>query len=45
MSNLLNVYFKEAGKSKLLTKDEEVELSKRIEAGDPEARRKLIESN
>jgi len=45
VSNLLNVYFKEAGKSKLLTKDEEVELSKRIEAGDPEARRKLIESN
>ena len=45
MSNLLNVYFKEAGKSKLLTKEEEIELSKRIEAGDHLARQKLIESN
>jgi len=45
VSNLLNVYFKEAGKSKLLTKEEEIDLSKRIEAGDHLARQKLIESN
>jgi len=45
MSNLLRTYFNEVGKSKLLTREEEVELSKRIEAGDNYARQRLIESN
>ena len=45
MSNLLRTYFDEVGKSKLLTREEEVELSKKIEAGDDYARQRLIESN
>ena len=45
MSNLLRTYFNEVGKSKLLTREEEVTLSQRIEQGDQAARAKLIESN
>ncbi|MDB4337476.1 RNA polymerase sigma factor RpoD/SigA [bacterium] len=45
MSNLLKMYFKDVGRSKLLTREEEVELSKRIEQGDAAARDRLIESN
>ena len=45
MSNLLRTYFDEVGRSNLLTREEEVELSKKIEKGDPLARQKLIESN
>lgn len=41
----LQVYLKDIGKAPLLTAEEEVELAKRIEAGDEEARRRMIESN
>ena len=41
----VRMYLKEIGKSRLLTADEEVELAKRIESGDREARAKLAESN
>ena len=41
----LDAYFSDVGKTNLLTREEEVELSKRIENGDKAARDKMIESN
>lgn len=41
----VKMYLNEIGKVPLLTKDEEVELAKRIEKGDETAKRKLIEAN
>src|SRR6056297_919145 len=41
----VRVYLKEMGKVDLLTKEEEVELAKRVEQGDEEARRQLTEAN
>jgi len=41
----LRAYFEQIKKTPLLTFEEELELSRKIEAGDQEARRKLIESN
>ncbi|HQE49735.1 MAG TPA: RNA polymerase sigma factor RpoD [Fervidobacterium sp.] len=41
----VRMYLREIGKVSLLTKEEEVELAKRIEAGDEEAKKKLIEAN
>jgi len=43
--NPVQIYLREAGKIPLLTREEEVELSKRIEKGDEEARNKMIRSN
>tara|TARA_A100001011_G_scaffold314493_1_gene332655 strand:- start:1625 stop:2347 length:723 start_codon:yes stop_codon:yes gene_type:complete len=42
---MLENYFKRISKTPLLTKKQEVELAKRIEKGDKEARRIMIESN
>jgi RNA polymerase primary sigma factor len=41
----LQLFLADVGKHKLLTAAEEVTLAKRIERGDPEARRQLIEAN
>ncbi|MFW5790799.1 MAG: RNA polymerase sigma factor RpoD [Bacillota bacterium] len=41
----VRVYLKEMGKVDLLTKEEEVELAQRIEAGDEQARQELTEAN
>ncbi len=41
----VRMYLKEIGKVPLLTADEEVELAKRMEGGDMEAKKKLAEAN
>jgi len=41
----LKAYFNQIKKAKLLTFEEELELSRRIQAGEEEARSRLIESN
>ncbi len=41
----VKMYFKDIGKVNLLTPDEEVSLGKRMEAGDMEAKRQLVEAN
>ena len=45
MSTVLESYFKDVGKHKLLTREQEVELSQRIEKGDLLARDIMIQSN
>ena len=44
-SNSIKMYLREIGKIALLTADEEIELAKRIEKGDQEAKKQLVEAN
>lgn len=44
-SNALESYFKQVSNHPLLTKEEEIILAKRIESGDVEARKRMIEAN
>ncbi len=44
-SDSLETYLSEIGRYPLLTRAEEVQLAKRVQAGDESARRRLIESN
>src|SRR5215211_2342944 len=44
-TNSLDLFLRQAGRYPLLTKEEEVQLAKRIETGDPIAKRRMIESN
>ena len=41
----VKMYLKEIGQIKLLSANQEVELAKRIQKGDHEAKKKLVESN
>jgi RNA polymerase primary sigma factor len=41
----LESYFKTVGRTKLLSRDEEIDLAKRIEKGDEEARERMVEAN
>jgi RNA polymerase primary sigma factor len=41
----LQLFLKDIGKVRLLTAAEEVELAKRIERGDLDAKQKMVESN
>ncbi|MBI4919942.1 sigma-70 family RNA polymerase sigma factor [Candidatus Azambacteria bacterium] len=45
VSNSVQMYLREIGKTALLTGDEEKELAKKIEKGDVEARNRLIQAN
>ena len=45
MSTTISNFFKEVGKTNLLTREEEVVLSKRIEKGDEAARNHMIQAN
>jgi RNA polymerase primary sigma factor len=44
-TDALQLFLNEAGRWPLLTKEEEVELAKRIERGDPAAKERMINSN
>lgn len=45
MSEALQTYFTKVGKYPLLTREQEIDLAKKIEAGDPRAKNKMIQSN
>ncbi len=45
MSEVLQQFFKQVGRRDLLTREEEIELSQRIELGDRRARDKMIQAN
>ena len=44
-SNSIKMYLREIGKIALLSAEEEIALAKRIEAGDEEAKKQLVEAN
>jgi RNA polymerase primary sigma factor len=44
-TDALQLFLREAGRHPLLTAAQEVELSKKIERGDPEAKQRMIQSN
>jgi RNA polymerase primary sigma factor len=44
-TDALQLFLREAGRHALLTAAQEVELSKKIERGDPEAKQRMIQSN
>src|SRR5947207_570569 len=44
-TDALQLFLREAGRHALLTAAQEVELAKRIERGDPEAKQRMIQSN
>ena len=45
MSEALQTYFTKVGKYPLLTREQEITLAKRIEAGDRRAKNEMIQSN
>ena len=45
MQDTIKLFFDDVGRRNLLSREEEVELSQKIEKGDKAARRKMIESN
>ena len=45
MSDTLQAYFTQVGKTKLLTREDEISLSQRIEKGDQRARDRMIRAN
>ncbi len=45
MADTMNAYFNHLSRGRLLTREEEVTLSQRIEAGDQNARKQMIEAN
>jgi RNA polymerase primary sigma factor len=44
-TDALQLFLREAGRHQLLTAAQEVELAKKIEAGDPQAKQRMIQSN
>jgi RNA polymerase primary sigma factor len=44
-TDALQLFLREAGRHRLLTAAQEVELAKKIEAGDPQAKQRMIQSN
>jgi len=44
-TDALQLFLREAGRHQLLTAAQEVELAKRVERGDPEAKQRMIQSN